>query len=110
MRESTMSVFGTRTTVHRRSYLTMYYNVLDRLYKEAQNAITEKDRTIHLSMYFKYIIQYSEVLLEQPGYRQLLWNKIQTMRNKSYHVVLTPLMMQIEKIIISQIKPSKSFN
>lgn len=99
-----MSVFGTRTTVHRRSYLSMYYLTLDRLNKEVQNATTEKDRTINLKMYFNVIIQNPEILSEQPVYRQMLWNKIQSLRKKSYHYVLTPLMIQIENIILQQTK------
>jgi hypothetical protein len=99
-----MSVFGTRTTVHRRSYLSMYYQTLDRLNKEVQNATTEKDKTIHLSMYYNFIIQHPEILREQPVYRQMLWNKIQSIRKKSYHYVLTPLMIQIENIILEQTK------
>lgn len=99
-----MSVFGTRTTVHRRSYLSMYYQTLDRLNKDVQNATTEKEKTIHLSMYYNFIIQNPEILREQPVYRQMLWNNIQSIRKKSYHYVLTPLMIQIENIILEQTK------
>lgn len=97
-----MSAFSSRSTSQRRNELYIYCNTINRLQKEIDQATTEHDKMTHRIMYYQYVLRCSCILREQPVYRQLIWNNIQAYRKKYYHRVLTPILIQIENIILEQ--------